>query len=166
MQESRAQAALKYAGFWVRLVATLIDSILLAAIVAAILIPLVISRFGEQFEQLAGSTDRQAMEGVGLQIIGFLNGPVGVLVQWVLPAVLVIVFWKWRSATPGKMVLGLKIVDARTGGKPGTGQLIGRYFAYLASMIPLCLGFLWIAFDERKQAWHDKLAGTLVVYGK
>jgi uncharacterized RDD family membrane protein YckC len=46
------------------------------------------------------------------------------------------------------------------------GQSVGRYFAYLVSIIPLCLGFAWIAFDARKQGWHDKLAGSVVVRTK
>jgi uncharacterized RDD family membrane protein YckC len=41
--------------------------------------------------------------------------------------------------------------------------LIGRFFAYFVSIFPACLGFLWIAFDRRKQGWHDKIAGTVVV---
>jgi len=49
-------------------------------------------------------------------------------------------------------------------GQPSTGKLIGRYFAYLVSIIPIFLGFLWIAVDKRKQGWHDKLAGTVVIY--
>jgi uncharacterized RDD family membrane protein YckC len=61
------------------------------------------------------------------------------------------------------MILSLEIVDAKTGGKPSTGQFIGRYFAYFVSTVPLCIGFLWVAFDRRKQSWHDKLAGTVVV---
>jgi uncharacterized RDD family membrane protein YckC len=61
------------------------------------------------------------------------------------------------------MAIGARIMDARTGGKPSTGQLIGRYFAYYVSTLALLLGFIWIAFDSRKQGWHDKLAGTLVV---
>jgi uncharacterized RDD family membrane protein YckC len=69
----------------------------------------------------------------------------------------------YKSATPGKMVIGAKIVNARTGRQPSTGQLIGRYFAYYISLIPLGLGYLWVAWDPKKQGWHDKLAGTVVV---
>ena len=61
------------------------------------------------------------------------------------------------------MLLSAKIVDASTFGPPSTGKLIGRYFAYLVSIVPMFLGFLWIAFDKRKQGWHDKLAGTVVI---
>ena len=74
-----------------------------------------------------------------------------------------VLFWMFRSATPGKMLVSAVIVDAKTLGKPSTSQLIGRYLAYYASTLPLCLGFLWVAFDKRKQGWHDKIAGTLVI---
>jgi len=57
----------------------------------------------------------------------------------------------------------MRIVDASSGGKPTTAQWIIRYVGYYISMIPLFLGFAWVAFDARKQGWHDKLAGTLVV---
>lgn len=40
---------------------------------------------------------------------------------------------------------------------------VGHCFAYYVPAIPLCLGFLWVAFDSKMQGWHDKLAGTVVV---
>jgi len=86
------------------------------------------------------------------------------LMNIVFPAVAIILFWVARSATPGKMLIRARIVDARTGGKPTTGQLIGRYLGYYVSTLPLFLGFIWIALDKRKQGWHDKLARTVVVY--
>jgi uncharacterized RDD family membrane protein YckC len=75
----------------------------------------------------------------------------------------VVLFWMYRQATPGKMAIGARIVNARTGERPSTGQLIGRYFAYYVSILPLMLGFVWVAFDPRKQGFHDKLANTVVV---
>ena len=98
-----------------------------------------------------------------LESKSLVRGPMDFLISWVMPVVAVIVLWKLTSATPGKMLVGAKIVDARTGGPLGTGQCIGRWFAYLVSILPLGLGFVWIAFDPRKQAWHDKLAGTVVL---
>ena len=77
-----------------------------------------------------------------------------------------IVFWIYRSATPGKMILGIKIVDMKTGNPPSPSQSITRYLGYYVSMIPLMLGIIWVAFDEKKQGWHDKLAGTVVVKDK
>jgi uncharacterized RDD family membrane protein YckC len=84
--------------------------------------------------------------------------------QVVLPAVAAILFWKYRGATPGKMAISAKIVDATTLARPTTGKLVLRYIAYIASIVPFLLGFLWVAIDRRKQGFHDKIAGTVVIY--
>ncbi len=72
-------------------------------------------------------------------------------------------FWIWRGQTLGKIALGVKIVQ--TDGKPiGLGKALLRFFiGYPISSIILCLGFLWIAFDERKQGIHDKITNTYVI---
>ena len=135
----------EYVGFWARVGAALIDTLLILVIVG----PLSYWIFGPGYFT-AGAT------GVFGHLVDFL-------INAVLPAVAVVVFWIYRQATPGKIAIGARIVDERTGGHPSTGQLIGRYFAYSVSIIPFCLGLLWVAFDSRKQGWHDKLAHTLVV---
>ena len=68
-----------------------------------------------------------------------------------------------KQATPGKTVIHAKIIDAKTGEKPTVKQWILRYVGYFISLIPLGLGYIWVAFDSRKQEWHDKIAGTVVV---
>ena len=136
----------EYVGFWVRVGAAIIDSLLMIAIIA----PVAYAIYGPTY-----------FEGTQL-----FAGPVDFLLSWVLPAVAVIVFWLTKQATPGKMAIGARIVDAKTGGKPSLGQLIGRYFGYIVSTIPLMLGIIWVGFDPRKQGWHDKLAGTVVVRPK
>ena len=65
--------------------------------------------------------------------------------------------------TPGKMILNLKVVDAGSGDKLSIGQAIGRYLSYIVAFLPLCLGIFWVGIDKRKQGWHDKLAGTVVI---
>jgi uncharacterized RDD family membrane protein YckC len=93
-----------------------------------------------------------------------MQGAAGsMIVQLLLPAILIVGFWMWKATTPGKMVVSAKIVDAKTLGEPSTGQLIVRYVGYFISAFVFGLGFLWVAFDKRKQGWHDKIAGTLVV---
>ena len=72
-------------------------------------------------------------------------------------------FWRCQGATPGKIAIAARIVDAQTGQPPSTARLVVRLFAYVVSALPLYLGFLWIAFDRRKQGWHDKIAGTVVI---
>jgi uncharacterized RDD family membrane protein YckC len=61
------------------------------------------------------------------------------------------------------MAFGARVVDAQTGARLTTGQSIGRYLGYYVSIFSLGLGFAWVAVDPRKQGWHDKLAGTVVI---
>ena len=74
-------------------------------------------------------------------------------------------FWTWRGQTPGKMAVGVRIVDA-DGNSVGIGRSILRYIGYIVSfMMFFCFGFLMIAWDGKKQGLHDKIAGTYVVSG-
>lgn len=143
MQE---ESELEYAGFWVRFGATLIDTVLLFIVT----MPLLLAVYGADYWTASA----------------FTMGPADLLISYGLPAVLIIVLWIRFSKTPGKMAIGATIVDARTGGKPGTGQFLIRYIGYFVSALPLCLGYIWAGFDARKQAWHDKMARTVVVRRK
>lgn len=134
---------LEYAGFWIRTGAAIIDTILMLIIT----LPLLTVIYGAEY-----------WEGEFF-VAGFWD----VLISYILPAIAAIIFWVYKSATPGKMATNLTIVDAKTGGKPSTGQLIGRYLGYYLSMLPLFMGIIWVGIDKRKQGFHDKLAGTVVV---
>lgn len=137
---------LEYVGFWPRVGASLVDTLLFALI----LWPVLTSLYGAEYW-----TDP-----------AMIKGPADFVLSWIFPAAAVIAFWLARQATPGKMLISARIVDARTGAKPSTRQLVVRYLGYYVSTLPLLLGFLWVAFDARKQGWHDKLAGTVVVRPK
>ena len=93
-------------------------------------------------------------------------GNVNLVVNYILPAIVVLVFWIYKSATPGKMVLKLAIVDAKTGEKPTLKQWLVRYVCYYLSAMVLMLGFIWVGLDRRKQGWHDKIARTVVISNK
>lgn len=71
--------------------------------------------------------------------------------------------WRRWAATPGKMLLKMKVVDAATEQPLTDQQIILRLFGYVVSSIPLLLGFFWISFDKRRQGWHDKIADTVVI---
>lgn len=135
----------EYIGFWKRSFAAIIDTILLSLV----MFPPLTAIYG--WDYFDPETTR------------FIAGPADFIISWILPILLFIAFWIWKQATPGKMLIRSKIVDAKTLGKPSTKQWILRYIGYYVSMIPLGLGYFWIAFDERKQGWHDKMAGTVVV---
>jgi uncharacterized RDD family membrane protein YckC len=133
----------EYAGFWVRVGAALIDTILMMIII----LPILTLIYGKDY--LASDS--------------FFFGFWDLMLNYIFPAFSVILFWVYKSATPGKMALHLKIVDAETGQAVSAGRLIGRYLGYYVSIIPLLLGLIWVGIDKRKQGWHDKLAGTVVV---
>lgn len=137
---------LEYVGFWARVGASLIDTILIGIVIW----PLLTAFYGDAY-----------WEGASM-----VKGPMDFLLSWVFPMVAVLVFWVAKQATPGKMAISARIVDAKTGAAPSTGQFIGRYLAYFLSGLPLGLGIFWVAFDGRKQGWNDKLAGTVVVRQK
>ena len=141
--EATKRDDLEYAGFWIRMWAFIIDSFLIGLIA----IPFSSIMFG----------------GAYIASVSLLTD---FLVSTLLPALFVIMFWVFKAATPGKMAISAKIVDIRTGESPSTARYIARYVGYLVSIIPFGLGFIWIAFDRRKQGWHDKLSGTAVVRKK
>ena len=99
-----------YAGFWIRVGASIIDTILIMLVTMPLLIAIYGMAYFDSSQIIAGTWD--------------------VLISYILPAVVVIIFWTYRSATPGKMMLNMKIIGARTGEKPSTGQFIGRYLGY------------------------------------
>jgi uncharacterized RDD family membrane protein YckC len=133
----------EYAGFWIRFGAMLID---LVVIIIVLYIPLTMI-YGENY-------------WLGEQ---FIYGFWDVILGYIVPIVATIWFWLRYMGTPGKMATKLRIVDAATGNKMTTGQAIGRYFAYIIAMLPLCLGLIWVGIDKKKQGWHDKIAGTVVI---
>jgi uncharacterized RDD family membrane protein YckC len=90
-----------------------------------------------------------------------------IVIESVLITLIVIgyftLFWTLVGFTPGKAILGLKVVR-KNGAKASFGRSILRFFAYWISAIPLFLGFLWVLWDPKRQGWHDKIAGTQVLY--
>jgi len=133
----------EYVGFWARVGAALIDTI----IILVLSIPLL------RLIYAVSGWDDQA----------HIAGRVEFFVSYVLPALLVILLWMKLSTTPGKMVIKATIVDARTFGKPSAMQFVIRYLGYYVASIPLGLGLIWVGIDARKQGWHDKLANTVVI---
>ncbi|MEP6504665.1 MAG: RDD family protein [Betaproteobacteria bacterium] len=129
----------EYVGFWARVGASLIDSIATLGLIVV----LSVWFYGDH-------PDTKAVLG-------------DFTINWIVPAIAVLIFWFARGATPGKMVISAVIVDADTFGPPTPWQLVGRYLGYFVSSIPLFLGLIWVGIDARKQGWHDKMARTVVI---
>ncbi|MDO9515523.1 MAG: RDD family protein [Syntrophales bacterium] len=132
-----------YGGFWRRFSAILIDSIILNLFVAIL--------------TLTGNFLIPADDGFTYATIIPYYG-----MALLINALYFTYFHGTTGQTPGKRMLGLKVV--KTNGEaitPGTAFL--RWVGYIISKVPLFLGFIWAAFDDRKQGWHDKIAGTVVI---
>ena len=139
---------IEYAGFWLRVGASLIDTVL----VVCITVPVFVTFYGWSYFDAPKT--------------GFVAGVFDFMISWFVPAVAAIWFWLHRQATPGKIAVSARVVDARTGDTMTLRQSIVRYLGYFVSTIPFGLGLIWVAFDSRKQGWHDKLAGTVVIRSK
>ena len=133
---------IKYVGFWSRTAAALIDSIWLYGLMYLFLYLIV----GPKIFSLDSeySVTRFTFE-------------------YLIPLVIVMIFWVTKSATPGKMLFNMKIVDADTLEKVSAPRLLLRYMAYFISMLPIFLGIMWVGWDKKKQGWHDKIAKTVVI---
>ncbi|MHC3897672.1 UNVERIFIED_CONTAM: RDD family protein [Wolbachia endosymbiont of Nasonia longicornis] len=88
------------------------------------------------------------------------------IVQFIMLFSYVAYMWIRFGATPGKLLLGLRVVNAQTFEKLTLKQAIKRFFSFILSTAPLFLGFIWASFDKRCQTWHDKIANTVVVTNK
>ena len=126
----------RYAGFWIRLLAYIIDAVVLGVIT----FPLI-----------------QVLNSMG--IAGDSTNVLGIAISWMYFAVFESSEW---MASPGKKVLGLIVTDDQ-GMRLSVGRATRRYFAKILSALLLGIGFFMIAFTARKQGLHDKIFQTLVL---
>jgi uncharacterized RDD family membrane protein YckC len=144
MQPAGALAAPEYASFKLRLVAMLIDQILLMCVGGGL-------GFGLGLAVTAGGVDPSGLS--------YLWNAIGFLLSWLYYAGMES---SEQRATIGKNVLGLKVTDLQ-GQRIDFGRATGRYFGKILSTLPLLLGYILMISDERKQTWHDKMANCLVL---
>jgi uncharacterized RDD family membrane protein YckC len=160
--------AVAKAGFWARFAAYLIDAI----IVGLFGIPARIALEAGSTKIEECSIDRSGNIDLGGEVNGLCEVPTAT--TWAIFAVLAVIgvvagivyFAKLEGGsgqTVGKRVLGIRVVDARTGGSIGVGRAVGRYFGRLISGLVCLLGYLWMLWDPEKQTWHDKMVTSYVV---
>ena len=132
-----------YGGFWIRVVAYVIDAVILAVVGAIID---AIFRVNPNNTTSAGSTSASLVEFViG---VAYFSG-----------------LWTYWGATLGQRLLKLRVVDANTMQPIGFGKALLRYLGLVISFLVCFIGVIWVAFDARKQGWMDKIAGTVVLQG-
>jgi uncharacterized RDD family membrane protein YckC len=144
------------AGFFSRFEAFVIDLVILS------IIQLVSSAFIQtivRFFKLTGLIGR-------LQTIldnSTLDIAIGTTVFTLFVIGYFVFFWTLVGYTPGKALLGMKVVRM-SGAKLSFGRSLLRFFAYYISALPIFIGFFWVLWDSKRQGWHDKIAGTQVLY--
>ena len=146
-----ATPAVRYGGFWIRLVASMIDWLIVSIVVGPVA--------GIIFFMIhaAGGAVRMPDFGIGL------------VSRIVLQTLFFCAFWIYeaamesssRQATLGKMAMGLKVTDEQ-GRRISFGRATARYFSKIISGMILLIGYIMAGFTARKQALHDMIAGTLV----
>jgi uncharacterized RDD family membrane protein YckC len=87
----------------------------------------------------------------------------GNILSFLVGAAYAIYFWTSTGQTPGKKVMKLQVVKADGGAILSPGEAIIRYIGTFISGIALLLGYLWVIWDPKHEAWHDKIAGTKVI---
>lgn len=155
-----AAPAVRYGGFWIRFVARVIDGIIEGALFAIVAIPMGLTMGGMGASLGPNPTPEQLAATLPLMF-----GTVGlfILVGTGLKLAYEVYFLSTRAATPGKMVLGLKVIRAG-GGPVSAGLAAGRYFAMIVSDMTFAIGYIIAGFDSEKRALHDHICGTRVVY--
>ncbi len=151
-----------YAGFWIRVLAAIIDGLIFG-------IPFFVIFWvleGSALSTYASCVN--AASAAGLLPTGCVSPFAGSFAYFELAALAVqflyfVVLWSQFGGTLGQRMLGLHVVDAATGQNIGFGRAIGRFVGYVISAFALYIGLIWVAFDSHKQGWHDKIASTYVV---
>jgi len=148
----------KFAGFWRRLIAYLIDSTIITIVffvlfMIAMMAFLFGSMSGNSSEWLADLMDPTRASSI-------------LIFTWIFYAAMTIAYFTYfhgtTGRTPGKMLLGLQVLSA-DGTPISFGIAFLRAVGYLVSGALFNIGFIWAAFDKRKQGWHDKIADTVVI---
>lgn len=162
--------AMSYAGFWARFAAMLLDGI----ITGLLFIPAVIAIAAGPKRITTCSVDSDGYVTVGGEINSLCEVPTGgavaiaVLLGLAAVAGAVLYYVRLeggpRGQTLGKKALGIRTVDATTGGPIGSGRALGRLLFKSFISGSICyLGYLWMLWDKNKQTWHDKVVTSVVI---
>lgn len=164
----------KYAGFWKRFLAHLIDQILIGFISSVILIP-IFAAFGFGIFSQFNKLNDHEFRNVTFQINEFDNPSVAeisvmLFIIFFLVVILNIINWLYyalmessqKQATVGKIILNLQVTDL-SGSRISFGRATGRYFAKIISGLLFGIGYLIMLFSQRKQTLHDMISGCIII---
>jgi uncharacterized RDD family membrane protein YckC len=145
----------EYAGFWIRLGATILDSMFFMFVFLG---TLYLFMGNDAFLFAQGKPLLSNYSDIQLNLYTFFYN--------IVPAILTIFFWIRYKGTPGKIILNIEVVNEEDGKALSIGRAFLRYIGYIVSIIPFGLGFFWMLFDNRNRTWHDMMAKSVVIYSK
>jgi uncharacterized RDD family membrane protein YckC len=152
-----------YASFWERLVASLLDTVILAVPIGIVVYILSDGQWMD-FSQF-----QDAIKMAQYGNADAINQMPQTDMTWeilfeLLMAAVIIIFWKrWAGATPGKKMVGIEVVNFKDNGELNNKQMIIRYVGYIVSTLPFLIGFFMVLFRSDRRALHDLLADTAVI---
>ncbi len=177
-RNKKKQKDSRYPGFISRMFASVLDLMLASVLI----IPICNILYGIIYDGMPPSNELQFIikrsydsnisftESAEYQNFMQLKGYTALLleqsIQMCALGLFIMFFWIKYQATPGKMLLHIKIVDRQTMQKPTLIQYIIRLFGYTLSAIPFGLGIFYILINKERRAWHDLLSGTVVISTK
>lgn len=140
-----------YGGFWIRVVAYIIDSVILGLVGFA---------FGVVIAAIA-----LASNPANPQVVADSLRPVSTAISVAINIAYFVGLWTVMGGTLGQRLLKLRVVDASTGQPLTFGKALLRWLGLFVAFLVCFVGVIWVAFDARKQGWADKISGTLVLQG-
>ena len=148
-----------YAGFWIRLVARFVDGVILS--VPLIVIFAILGAIAAGVASSTSNSDQNTQNGAAAAFSG-------IFILFYLIAIFAFVgyqvyFWGTSGSTLGMRLFHLRVVDANTGGPIGIPRAIVRWLMTIVNSWACYIGWIWVAFDPRKQGWHDKVANSVVL---
>ena len=155
-QQATAGAAagtVHYGGFWIRVLAAIVDAIILNIVFWLLMVIFGVSMFEGMMSGDPAAMEMASGTGATIQLVGLLIGLAYAAGFIASPL----------QATPGKLLVKLKVTD-NAGQRLGIGRAVGRELAKYISAIILLIGFIMVAFADRKRGLHDMIASTLVMY--
>ena len=148
-----------YGGFWMRFLAYVIDRIIVSIVAAPFVFVMVLPTIGRIVRE-AQDNQEPSPELIFSMVAGVSTFVICAFVgYWLYEALLTSSSWQ---GTVGKRVLRLKVTDEQ-GNRIGFGRATGRFFAKIVSQLIMWIGFIMVAFTDRKRGLHDMMAGTLVM---
>lgn len=140
-----------YAGFWMRVAAYILDSLIMSVVFVPLGIVIGVLMVG-------GGVDENSPI---MSLVNLGTNGISILAGWLYYGFMESSSWQ---GTIGKRVLGLRVTDMN-GSRISFGRASGRYFGKILSGMICLIGFLMVVFTEKKQGLHDLLAGTLILTG-